>query len=249
MLSPFARVSTGGIYADSFRQPSCRGIPWFYADVLDLKINFLRNGEHFSLSLLLYVSHFETAVRHSILHLVDITAPRLGTASREDEVGCVQFSVGQFAQCLLFLLQPWAFESREFLRSLVVGKEVTFTSIHALPPGTDDIQRDLGSAEILLPASAPATSSSDGTQNDSPSAPVDLASELLRSGWVKTKESKRDATEEDLKKKELENEARTGSRGLWNPQGPKVCVYAKIHMCGGGSFYVPSGSASILHDA
>jgi len=137
---------------------------------------------------------------------VDITAPRLGTASREDE--------------------PWAFESREYLRSLVVGKEVSFTSIHALPPGTDDIQRDLGSAEVLLPASAPTAAPSDGARSATPNPhggnPVDLACELLRSGWVKTKESKRDATEEDLKKRELENEARTGSLGLWNPQGPKA---------------------------
>lgn len=32
--------------------------------------------------------------RHSILHLVDITAPRLGTASREDEVMFIQFLSG-----------------------------------------------------------------------------------------------------------------------------------------------------------
>ena len=77
-----------------------------------------------------------------------------------------------------------------------------------------------------MPTPAPAASA-DGARSTTPNpqagTPADLASELLRSGWVKTKEQKREPTEEDLKKKELENEARTGSKGMWNPQGPKVC--------------------------
>ncbi|EJD02961.1 transcription factor [Fomitiporia mediterranea MF3/22] len=131
--------------------------------------------------------------KERILHLADITAPRLGTQSREDE--------------------PWAFESREFLRSLCVGKEVSFTSIHSLPPGTDDIPRDLGNATLAPPA----------PQNgQAPGAPIDIATELLKSGWAKTKESKREPTEEDDKRKAFEEDARAGGRGIWNPQGPKT---------------------------
>ncbi|KAG6903018.1 hypothetical protein C0995_007451 [Termitomyces sp. Mi166 len=98
------------------------------------------------------------------------------------------------------LKAPWAFESREFLRTHTVGKEITFTSLHSLP-SNDDVPRDLGNAEV---------------------GGVDLTSELLKHGWAKLKEIKREPTEEDLKKRELENEARTAGRGLWNPHGPQA---------------------------
>lgn len=51
---------------------------------------------------------------------------------------------------------------------------------------------------------------------------VDLTSELLKNGWAKLKEIKREPTEEDIKKRELENEAKAAGRGLWNPHGPQV---------------------------
>jgi staphylococcal nuclease domain-containing protein 1 len=51
----------------------------------------------------------------SVLHLAGTTAPRVGTASRDDE--------------------PFAFPAREFLRSHLVGKEVAFTVTHTLPSG------------------------------------------------------------------------------------------------------------------
>ncbi|KAI0661175.1 transcription factor [Cubamyces menziesii] len=118
--------------------------------------------------------------KERVLHLADIQAPRMGTASRDDE--------------------DWAFESREFLRALAVGKPVTFTSTHALPP-SDDVPRDIGTAEI------------NG---------VDLASELLKNGWAKLKELKRDPTDEDARKREIEAEARAAGKGIWNPHGPKA---------------------------
>ena len=76
-----------------------------------------------------------------------------------------------------------------------MGKEVSFTSIHSLPPGTEDIPRDLGTAEL--------------------NSSVDLQTELLRAGWAKTKELKRDPTDEDIKRQELEEDARKGGRGMW----------------------------------
>ncbi|CDO69288.1 hypothetical protein BN946_scf184976.g7 [Trametes cinnabarina] len=104
----------------------------------------------------------------------------MGTASREDE--------------------DWAFESREFLRGLAVGKPIIFTSTHSLPP-SDDVPRDIGTAEI------------NG---------IDLASELLKNGWAKLKDLKRDPTEEDLRKRDIEAEARAAGKGIWNPHGPKA---------------------------
>ena len=86
---------------------------------------------------------------------------------------------------------------------MVVGKEITFTPTHSLPPSnTDpDVQRDFGNVDFN----------------------GDLAKDLLASGWARTKEgSKREPTEEDLKKKELENEAKQAGRGLWRPEGPPV---------------------------
>ncbi|KAJ4483316.1 hypothetical protein J3R30DRAFT_1762437 [Lentinula aciculospora] len=118
--------------------------------------------------------------KERVLHLVDVSAPRMGSSNREDEL--------------------WAFESREFLRALVVGKEVSFVSTHSLSPN-EDVTRDLGSAEI---------------------GGVDLASEILKNGWGKIKESKRDSTEDDIRKSELENEAKAAGLGVWNPHGPKA---------------------------
>ncbi|KAF9012412.1 transcription factor [Cyathus striatus] len=118
--------------------------------------------------------------KERVLHLADLVAPRLGTSTRDDE--------------------PWAFESREFLRALCVGKEVSFTSIHSLPTN-DDIPRDLGNAEL---------------------AGVDLTSEILRNGWAKLKEIKREPTEDDSKKRDFENEAKAAGKGVWNPHGQKA---------------------------
>ena len=88
------------------------------------------------------------------------------------------------------------------MRTLAVGKEVSFASIHSLP-SNDDVPRDIGTAEI------------NG---------VDLTSEILRSGWGKLKEAKREPTPEDLKRKDLENEAREAKRGVWDSDGPPVCL-------------------------
>jgi hypothetical protein len=75
--------------------------------------------------------------------------------------------------------------------------------MHSLPPN-EEVSRDFGTAEI-------------GGQ--------DVASELLKAGWAKMKETKREPTEEDSKKKELENEAKAAGKGLWNPHGPKVLSF------------------------
>jgi len=87
-----------------------------------------------------------------------------------------------------------------------VGKEVSFTSLHSLP-SNDEISRDLGNAEI---------------------AGIDLATEVLKNGWAKLKEIKREPSEEDSRRKELESEAKAAGKGIWNPHGPKVGPSAKV---------------------
>jgi staphylococcal nuclease domain-containing protein 1 len=138
-----------------------------------------------------------------ILHLADITSPRMGSSTRDDEVGHPSIPIFFPMYDGIFFIQQWAFESREFLRALAVGKEVSFVSTHSLPPN-EDVPRDFGNAEI---------------------GGLDVASELLKNGWTKIKEFKRDPTEEDIKKKDLENEAKAAGKGLWNPHGPQVMFY------------------------
>ncbi|KIY49308.1 transcription factor [Fistulina hepatica ATCC 64428] len=121
--------------------------------------------------------------KERILHLAEVNAPRLGSSTREDET--------------------WAFESREFLRTRVVGKEITFTSIHSLP-SNDDVPRDFGTADL---------------------AGVDVAAEVLKNGWAKVKESKRDSGDEDTRYRylhDIENEAKSAGKGIWNPHGPEA---------------------------
>jgi staphylococcal nuclease domain-containing protein 1 len=105
-------------------------------------------------------------------------------------------------------LQPWAFESREFLRALAVGKEISFVSMHSLP-SNDDIQRDIGTVEI---------------------AGVDLASSLLRNGWVKLKEIKGEPTQDGVRRRELQIGAKAAGKGVWNPHGPQVRVICALSL-------------------
>ncbi|KAG2072118.1 staphylococcal nuclease [Suillus decipiens] len=120
--------------------------------------------------------------RERILHLADVMAPRMGSQNREDE--------------------PWAFESRDFLRTLAVGKEISYISTHSLP-SNGDVTRDLVTAEIKG---------------------VDVASEILKNGWAKVKESKRAPTEDDIRKRVIEAEAKATGKGLWNSHGPQARV-------------------------
>ncbi|CEL60980.1 Staphylococcal nuclease domain-containing protein 1 OS=Schizosaccharomyces pombe (strain 972 / ATCC 24843) GN=snd1 PE=1 SV=1 [Rhizoctonia solani AG-1 IB] len=124
-------------------------------------------------------NEIDISIIFSILHLAEIASPRIGSASKEDE--------------------PWAFECREFLRQFAVGKPITFTATHSLPP-KDGVSSDFGHAEI---------------------GGKDLATEVLRAGFARCKEIKREPTEDDNRRKEIETEARNSMVGMWNPQGPK----------------------------
>ncbi|KAF9793381.1 transcription factor [Thelephora terrestris] len=118
--------------------------------------------------------------KERVLHLADIIAPKMKTSTTDEE--------------------DWAFESRDFLRSLTIGKEITFTSTHSVSSSADNV-RDIGTAEI------------NG---------LDISIEILKNGWAKLKELKREPTEEDLKKREAEAEAKNDGKGIWNPDGPQA---------------------------
>lgn len=71
---------------------------------------------------------------------------------------------------------------------------------HSLPPN-EDVPRDIGTAQI---------------------GDVDLASELILHGWAKVKDMKREPTDDDLHKRDLENEAKSQNKGIWNPHGQQA---------------------------
>lgn len=73
-----------------------------------------------------------------------------------------------------------------------MGKEISFASIHSLPT-TDSTSRDIGNASL---------------------GDTDLANEILKAGWAKVKDNKREDTDIDTAHKELESQARSGSRGM-----------------------------------
>lgn len=110
---------------------------------------------------------------------------------------------------------------------MTVGKPVSFTSSHSLP-SNDDITRDLGTAEI---------------------GGLDLTSELLKNGWAKVKDLKRDPTDDDTRKRDLEAEAKAAGLGIWNPHGPQVCPRSPGRLAfTHNSCHVP-GSCCASHDA
>lgn len=126
-----------------------------------------------------------------VLHLADLTAPRLGTRDRADE--------------------PWAFEAREYLRSLVVGKEVSFTVSYTIATSNPPLEFGIVYAE-----------SSDAQQ-------IDVAAEVVRAGWAKVREQSSaykprlgedgQLSDEDARKaflRDLEHEAKANARGLWS---------------------------------
>ncbi|CAN8100749.1 unnamed protein product [Discula destructiva] len=102
--------------------------------------------------------------------------------------------------------EAFAFQSREFLRALTVGKTVKFQVHYTVPTS----QRDYGTAELA-----------DGTQ---------LPDELAKAGWVKVREDagKKEDDEEILQRidalRELETKAKTNSDGLWAGTGGVIEV-------------------------
>ncbi|RYO75421.1 hypothetical protein DL764_010469 [Monosporascus ibericus] len=101
--------------------------------------------------------------------------------------------------------EPFAFQSREFLRRLVVGKAVRCTVLYTVPSG-----REYGAAELR-----------DGPQ---------LPDECLKTGWLKVREDagRKEESEDVLQRLEtlrsLEAQARSEGKGLWEGVGGIIKV-------------------------
>lgn len=102
--------------------------------------------------------------------------------------------------------EPFAFQSREYLRNLVVGKAVQCTIHYTIP----NSGREFGTVKLK-----------DGT---------DLPDELVRAGWLKVREDagKKEDDEEILDRLEtlraLESQAKAESKGLWSGVGGMIEV-------------------------
>ncbi|KAI9903608.1 hypothetical protein N3K66_000137 [Trichothecium roseum] len=97
--------------------------------------------------------------------------------------------------------EPFAFQSREYLRELVVGKPVQCTIHYTIPTSG----REFGTAKLQ-----------DGT---------DLPDELVKAGWLKVREDagRKEESEEILERLEklrgLESSAKAENKGLWSGTG------------------------------
>ncbi|TPX59628.1 hypothetical protein PhCBS80983_g02339 [Powellomyces hirtus] len=123
-----------------------------------------------------------------VLSLSNLSAPRLGSASQPDKE------------------EPFAYESREFLRQLLVGKEVAYKVEYT----TSTNQRDFGVLLVQHPVN--------GETN--------VNRILVKEGWVKVRsaEGKRTATEEQEQLVGLEAEAQAQKMGIWQEQPTQKTV-------------------------
>ncbi|KAG6001932.1 hypothetical protein E4U21_003648 [Claviceps maximensis] len=102
--------------------------------------------------------------------------------------------------------EPFAFQSREYLRNLVVGKPVQCTIQYTIP----NSGREFGTAKLK-----------DGSE---------LPDELVKAGWLKVREDagRKEENDEILdrleKLRELEAQAKAESKGLWAGTGGVIQV-------------------------
>jgi staphylococcal nuclease domain-containing protein 1 len=132
----------------------------------------------------LVLSSVENPERERILSLAYCTSPHLKKEGDEE----------------------WAFDSRDALRKMVVGKHVQFQVLYVIP----NTKREYG--VVFL---------NDGRR---------LPEEMVKEGWLKLREDagrKEDAEEALLqldKLRLLEATARSEDKGLWAPSGGKIDV-------------------------
>jgi staphylococcal nuclease domain-containing protein 1 len=111
------------------------------------------------------------------MHLAGLSAPRVGSASREDGVSLSILTRTH--------LQPFSFASREYLRALLVGKEVAFNVTHTVP-----------GVSLLYPMISPnrqqPTDREYGTLQIAPAQaggpPQDVSNLIVKNGWAKVRE-------------------------------------------------------------
>lgn len=127
-----------------------------------------------------------------LLALSNVQAPRLGSTTRSDEVRVLP---KREKERNLKQEQPFGFESREFLRKLLVGKEVSF-----VPEYTTTTQREYGSIYL---------------------ANGENVQELgVKAGWLKVREGGKTTSEDKQdvldRLEQLQEEAQAAKVGMWS---------------------------------
>ncbi|KAK8869858.1 hypothetical protein IAR55_000426 [Kwoniella newhampshirensis] len=141
------------------------------------------------------------APKERVLHIAGIQAPRLGSTTREDE--------------------PHSFSAREYLRALLVGKEVAFNITHTLDAST--LKANNGPAQDREFVSLYIAPAGPGQ------APQDVAALILAQGWAKMRDGVGEGDEavrrlgaEEAKKREtlrtFEAQAKAEGKGIWDDQ-------------------------------
>lgn len=115
-------------------------------------------------------------------------------------------------QCTLFS-QPFAFQSREFLRNLLIGKEVLYTVSYT----TTTNSRDFGSVVV----------------QHSINGETNINRVIVKEGWAKVRgDTKKDRVNEELEVlMALEEEAKTNKKGIWQDNA-QVCLRGVFAHCG-----------------
>ncbi|KAK4705914.1 staphylococcal nuclease domain-containing protein 1, partial [Phenoliferia sp. Uapishka_3] len=117
--------------------------------------------------------------KERVIHLEGLSAPRIGNRDRADE--------------------DFAFESREYLRVLLVGKEVKFSISHTVSTTTPPLEFGVVFAQT-------------------PNGVIDVGLEVIRAGWAKLRDAGKGDEEESGRRalmKEAEAEAQAAGKGVW----------------------------------
>lgn len=127
------------------------------------------------------------AAQERLLHLAHLQAPRLGNRDRQDEL--------------------YALQSRDFLRTMVVGREISFEVIYTVPGNASTGSGQMEFGDVIL-------SKPDGTN-------VDVALAVVAAGASKVRESRNTeqegAAEQGRKQqlREAEEAAKAAGKGIW----------------------------------
>ncbi|TYJ56577.1 hypothetical protein B9479_002669 [Cryptococcus floricola] len=133
--------------------------------------------------------------KERILHIAGVQTPRLGSMSREDE--------------------PHAFQAREYLCQLLLGKEVAFNITHTLESNHAGPGREFVS--LFIAPAAPGQ------------PPQDVAALILAEGWARMRDGVGEGDEairrlgaEEAKKRDalraVEAQAKAEGKGIWDEQ-------------------------------
>ncbi|ORX39823.1 hypothetical protein BD324DRAFT_615122 [Kockovaella imperatae] len=142
-----------------------------------------------------------TSAKERVLHIAGIQAPRLGSTTREDE--------------------PFSYGAREYLRALLVGKEVAFAITHTVDAssqrGAPGQSAEREFANIFTAPPGPGQ------------PPQDVSLQILANGWAKVRDGVGEGDEavrrlgaEEAKRREglraAESQAKSEGKGLWAEQ-------------------------------